>query len=103
MYPNSESITALTRGGPGILVHRASKSELVTLYYVNAQPFDHNGDDNNEVRLKIYIGNRDFFILIHPGGQQKILDNIPLCANEEIWISTNIVNIGAVYGTCVKV
>ena len=99
----SEGMVLLTNKhtSNGKFVHQAMKNELVDIYLQKVQM-------NNDVEfvsvdqhsyVKVCIGSYEYSITVaeHNG---KILENLPVYANEEIWISITNPNRWVAFGKC---
>ena len=96
----SEGIVKLTHGynTRGICVHKADKKCLVTLFcygVFNENEGNRENADENSIRLS--IGHQDVLIII-PTNNNKIIENLPVNENEEIWVTCSCPNTRILYG-----
>jgi len=106
----SEGIVKLTHGynTQGICVHKAINNCLVTLFCYSVFNENEGIRDNdavaivNDNEIRIRIGRRDFLIIL-PTNNTKILENISVNENEEIWVTCSNPNTCLLYGNVTTV
>lgn len=97
----SEGIIKLTHGhnSHGICVHKSHENCLITLYSYAIQ---NNQDANCEDTLRISIGNQDFLIVLD-ANNHKIIENLPVRENEEVWVTCSRPNTRILFGNTTRI
>ena len=95
----------MTRGfnGPGVLVHKASKDEYVTLMSAPVQDMDGDRGDrhtDNQPKVRISVGRyaTALHVSVSVDSVKVVAPNLPVGAGDEIWVACSIPNEFLIYG-----